>query len=643
MKNHLLLFVIIILILSGFVTIVTSNSLNDQSLSYSIDSKIIAIESSNLKNIIIDNGCNKQSFIFDKSSFQSLLETNKKAIENKDISKKLQIHSTNEIYDYIIVTIEDLYNAILSSNFIDWKTTIGYSIKIVYITDDEITSQSGKDLSEKIRNFLREYYTSWGIKYVLIVGDHQTIPMRYCYPDPTNHVNGSGTPGSGGGEVPTDYYYADLTSSDSNSWDSDGDGYYGEYGDDNPDFEPEVFVGRIPTSISSRITYTLDKIVSFEKDNGNWKNTALHAGAFYYLTNEDYSGNPAMDAARCMNKIEIDLMYGWDITHFSEQEGLETSIYDWDPLTYPSFTNAWRNGEFGIVNWGSHAYMNCAARKVWKWDDGDGVPESNEIDWPRFIDVNANLDDDYPSIVFAMGCLIGCPEPYQHGNLGIDLLTKSGFGSSVGIISSTRTPYGSLNWPTDPSGCESFCYRFNQHIINDSQSIGDALYNSKYYCHINYGWDQWYEYMNLYIFNLYGDPSLVRLGIFPNNPPSIPEISGPLNGKAGTAYNYSFVSTDMDNDNLSYLIEWGDGLEDVFGVYPSGKIVNISHTWNKKDNYTIRAKAIDENGSQSSWGTLKINMPKSKTFNFYCNPIEWLFKQLTYIFPIIRALFRIFD
>lgn len=473
----------------------------------------------------------------------------------------------------------------------------------------------------------------------MIVGDHQTIPMRYCYPDPSNHYNGSGNPGSGG-EVPTDYYYADLSSSDAESWDSDGDGYYGEYGNDNPDFEAEVFVGRIPTSVSSRVTYSLNKIVSFENDNGDWKNAALHAGAFYYLTNEDDSGNPAMDAARCMNEIEKDFMDGWNIAHFSEQEGLEKSIYDWNTLNYNSFNDVWKKGEFAVVNWGSHAYMDRAARKVWSVDDGDGVPESQEISWPPFIDVNSILDDDHPSIVFAMGCLIGCPEPYQHENLGIDLLTEPGFGSSVGIISSTRTPYGALNWPTDPGGCESYCYKFNQYIINESQSIGDALYNSKYYCHINYGWDVWNEFINLYIFNLYGDPSLVREGLSTNNPPGTPEISGPTNGEIGTCYNYTFVSIDNDNDDLTYEINWGDGNIDITDVFPSGMEVNASHTWSKKDTYTIEVRAKD-NYTYSGWGTLKISMPKTKFIVFNFKIISWLFERFSFTFPLIRYISKI--
>jgi len=418
---------------------------------------------------------------------------------------------SRETFAYIILTTPSLVNAVISSDFINWKTSVGYTIKIVLTTDEEITSQPGDNLPAQIRNFLRAYQTTWGITYLLIVGDHQTIPMRYCYPDPTNHYNGAANPGSGG-EIPTDYYYADVTASDADSWDKDGDGYYGEYGHDEPDFQAEISVGRIPTSIPSRITYTLDKTVMFEQDTGVWKNAALHAGAFYYLTNENNNGHQAMDAARCMDKIEQEYMDGWTITHFSEQEGLEVSMYNWTPLTHAAFTTAWRDGAYGVVNWGSHANVNRAARKIWSWDDGDGIPETSELTWLDFINTNSYLDDDYPSIVFAMGCLIGCPEQTTSGNLGIDLVTKPDFGSAAAIISSTRTPYGSWDWPTDMSGTESICYVFNRFLINDSQPVGDAFYNAKYYCTTIYGWNLWYEYNNMYIFNLYGDPSLRHKG-----------------------------------------------------------------------------------------------------------------------------------
>jgi len=429
-------------------------------------------------------------------------------------------------FDYVIITTTDLSDAITNSNFVNWKTILGYNIKIVYVTDSDITSQPGIDLAEQIRNFLREKYIEWGINYVLFVGDYETVPMRYCYPDPSNHQNTAGTPGGTGGEVPTDYYFADLSSSDADSWDYDGDGYYGEYGQDNPDFAPEVYVGRIPVNDPSKITYALDKIVTFEQDKGSWKNNALNAGAFFYFTEELGSGVPAMDGAVCCAYIENDIMTDWTVSHYSEQAGLEASVYNWDPLSEAAVSSDWRDGQYSIVNWGAHGWTNLVARKVWEIDDGDEIPEANEISWPTLLSTNSNLDDDYPSIVTAISCYVGYPEANSWGNMGIDLLTRQFYGASVGVISSARSPYGSIDWPNNPGGSDHIIYEFNRNLINNSEKVGEAFYNSKYYCNLEYGWDSYIEYIDMYTFNLFGDPSLDLKG-FEGSIPSV-DITKPI-------------------------------------------------------------------------------------------------------------------
>ena len=419
-----------------------------------------------------------------------------------------------DTYDYLIITTSELLSAITTSDFLDWKASLGYNVRIVLTTDAEITSQSGGDLAEQIRNFLRDYYGPWGTEYVLLVGDYATIPMRYCYPDSSNHANGAGDPSAWpwSGDVPTDYYYADLSSPDTVSWDSDGDGFCGEYGEDSPDFLPEVYVGRIPISNSSRITYTLNKLVAFEQDTGAWKQQALHAGAIAYFANEDYSGRELDDGASILDSIETDVMSGWQISHYSEQEGLAPSAYDWPALSEAAFIGDWRDGQYGVVNWCAHGWSNRVARKIWSWDDGDGVPESNEMSWPSFISITSDLDDDYPSIVFAISCLVGYPEPNAWGNLGIDLLTEPSFGASVGIVSGTRVVWVSKG------GGEQHCYEFNRYLINGPsgpEKIGDALYDSEFYINQTYTWDHYAEYWDMFTYNLYGDPALVREGTEP--------------------------------------------------------------------------------------------------------------------------------
>jgi hypothetical protein len=208
--------------------------------------------------------------------------------------------------------------------------------------------------------------------------------------------------------------------------------------------------------------------------------------------------------------METALMSGFDITHFSEQEGIVTSLFDWPAISEESFTSSWRTGQHAIVNWSGHGRCDRAKRSVWAWDDGDGVPESGngEIQSPSFIDTDSSLDDDHPSIVFAVSCKVGWPEPHPYGNLGVDLFTSPAWGASAGVVSASRHAAVSGDWKNDPRGAEQIMYDFNRYMIAHDAPVGTALYQAKFNTHTEYGWEHVYEYLNQWGYNLYGDPAL---------------------------------------------------------------------------------------------------------------------------------------
>jgi len=87
-----------------------------------------------------------------------------------------------------------------------------------------------------------------------------------------------------------------------------------------------------------------------------------------------------------------------------------------------------------------------------------------------------------------------------------------------------------------------------------------------------------------------------------NNPPEKPTIDGPSKGDVEIKYDYIFESTDQDNDDIFYFIEWGDGNKsDWLGPYNSGESITQDHSWNKEDTYIIRVKTKDENNIESDW------------------------------------------
>jgi hypothetical protein len=90
---------------------------------------------------------------------------------------------------------------------------------------------------------------------------------------------------------------------------------------------------------------------------------------------------------------------------------------------------------------------------------------------------------------------------------------------------------------------------------------------------------------------------------FPENiAPYPPEIYGPESGGVGQYYEFDFVSTDPNLEDVWYYIDWGDGtFEDWVGPFESGEKMTLGHIWYEKGEYEIRAKARDALLYESRW------------------------------------------
>jgi len=110
----------------------------------------------------------------------------------------------------------------------------------------------------------------------------------------------------------------------------------------------------------------------------------------------------------------------------------------------------------------------------------------------------------------------------------------------------------------------------------------------------------------------WSEPYLVVIG---NEPPDPPTITGPTKGEKGEEYNYAFVTTDPEGDNVYYWIDWGDGTVEEngwVGPYASDDKIIRSHSWEKIGKYNIKAKAKDIYDAESNWSTLKVTMPENQ-------------------------------
>lgn len=167
------------------------------------------------------------------------------------------------IYDLLIIAPKKYTDAL--HPLIVHKNQVGMKTKLVTLHD--VYHQmfwQGRDHQEKIKYFIKTAKEEWGITYVMLVGDFRTIPIRYVY----NADNNTGW------DEPcfiSELYYADLYDKNGNfsSWDSSGNGIYGEwYGsnakDPDIDLYPDVFVGRLACLNEAEVKIMVRKIITYE-------------------------------------------------------------------------------------------------------------------------------------------------------------------------------------------------------------------------------------------------------------------------------------------------------------------------------------------------------------------------------------------
>jgi hypothetical protein len=99
-----------------------------------------------------------------------------------------------------------------------------------------------------------------------------------------------------------------------------------------------------------------------------------------------------------------------------------------------------------------------------------------------------------------------------------------------------------------------------------------------------------------------------------NKSPSSPAISGQTSVIAGSSNLYKAVSTDPDNDNITYTFDWGDGTGQDVKTFGSEYDYSVYHNWSSSGIYQITVYASDGKGGQSV-GTLsvKVSVPASIT------------------------------
>lgn len=166
---------------------------------------------------------------------------------------------------YLIVTASPYASAMQS--IADWKTQKGVPAKVA-LYEDLNFSYSGRDGADRLHEFLRDVYfnaSGHALKYVLLGGGAGVIPIRYLL------TNGSVITWYTHDRVFSDVYYAGLDS----TWDRDGNGIFGEYGEE--DWDANVYVGRLPFNSVTEAGFARDNLLSYEQAPfvGAWMKSAV--------------------------------------------------------------------------------------------------------------------------------------------------------------------------------------------------------------------------------------------------------------------------------------------------------------------------------------------------------------------------------
>ncbi len=439
---------------------------------------------------------------------------------------RLEIHSSDFLYgvDYLIIVPDENVDAVQA--LANWKSQKGVSAVIIPIGFIN-SNYDGIDLAAKIKACITDYHENYQTKWVLLAGDEDDVPTREAYA-PEDYYND-------GDYVSCDSYYTDLD----NDWDSNNNQIWGEL-DDNLDYHPEVYVGRLSANSYSELKFLADRIVQYESapPDGDWFGTALMAGAQLFFDEDwdndsqpDYLGGDYNRFTHFIDKTVLNNSNtNWSTYYMGETQGLVPTKYSVNESISEEGLVAQLNHGYSIGAIAGHGNPYSMYRTLFSKDyDGDGLFDRNgtgyyasPIDETLSLPLITTYDDLAPNanvlgFYYLGGCSVGT------FNSPTDCLTETFLKTiAIGAIGGSQVVWGEDEWYEREFGgwySDGLTYRFFEQLMANPQP-GAALALAKedyvldranplYYNSDRPYYPDW-ENKTLKQMNLMGDPE-VRL------------------------------------------------------------------------------------------------------------------------------------
>ncbi len=467
----------------------------------------------------------------------------------------------------------------------------------------------GRDDQEKIKNFIYQAIEQWGITFVLLVGGRDEFPVRLTYTQDNSEEEC----------CVSDLYYADIYNSNGDfcSWDSSGNGKYGEYPypDDEVDLYPDIYLGRLACTKESEVITVVNKIINYEGAYyEDWFNNLIVCGG------DTLDNDEVIDEGEYTTQVIIDIMQGFTSEKiWASNGGLDFHVNINDAITngagFVSFC-----GHGTSFTWSTHPHGDM---DTWLPPGGYTTSKIGYLS-------NANM----LPIVIVSACHIN--DFKANTNCwGWKFISNSN-GGGIAQIGPTGVHW-IYSGTSTIEGLGGFLHlNFYQVYTEDNAETFGKMWLggiNRYLNFLPYTLKE-YDYKDIEQIQPFGDPSLLIAA--PSQRPDKPVIDGPTNGKVGEEYTYTSSSTDPDGDQIYYMFDWGDGnFSEWVGPINSGETASTTHIWITGGIYKIKVKAKDIHGAASIWSDpYGVIIPRNK------NLID---SKLAANIPQNRFLCSIFD
>jgi hypothetical protein len=427
----------------------------------------------------------------------------------------------NSDYDLLIICPKKFKFPLRS--LVRHKNKHNISTKIATLREIYTQTINGRDNAEKVKYFIKYAYDNSNISYVLLVGGKKwqlnswNCPVRYVQMG-----------NDWESQILSDLYFADLYDSKGNfsSWDSDGDGLYGEwyYGeqpdDTHLDLKPEISIGRLPCRNRLEVRIMVRKIIRYEKTtNGKswfWDLVAIAGDTYPEYLNEKWVGNEGEYYA----DLVIENMTDFNSIKYYTSDGSLTNWLDIYRAINKGCGFLYFNGHASPRTWTT--YFTNSSERI----------KGFKVDHIRFLHNRRKLP-----ICVVGGChtnqfdvsifKVFNKTNRRHGEATLEcwswLLTRKLGGGSIATIGCSALGYTKEDKDSfDGGACILEVQFFKQYGQNQVDIIGDAWANSVSWYVDSYpvDWDQpltndsWIDVQISQTWTLFGDPSL-KIGGYP--------------------------------------------------------------------------------------------------------------------------------